>query len=90
MCVELIFYLTNNGDTVDIRYLEYPLSRTFTMSNFLCGIFSILVNFHYKSVRYLELLDLKLSLRRTIFSVRSIIFGLFPILYLEHSDEVFE
>ena len=74
--------------TVDIRYLEYPLSRTFITSNFLFGPFSILINFSYKSVRYLELRSLELSLCRTIFSVSSVIFGLFPIGYLEH--EVFE
>ena len=76
--------------TVDICYLEYPLSRTFTMSNFLFGPFSILRNFPYKFIRYLELCYLELSLCRTIFSVPSIIFGLFPIRYLEHSNEVFE
>ena len=75
---------------VNIRYLEYPLSRTFTMSKFLIDSFSILIKFPYKSVGYLELCYLKLSLRRTIFSVPSVIFGLFPIRYLEHSNEVFE
>ena len=76
--------------TVDIRYLKYPLSRTFTMSNFLFCPFSILINFPYKFVRYLEFRYLELSLCRTIFSVPSVIFELFPIGYLEHSNEVFE
>ena len=53
-------------------------SQTFTMSNFLFGPFNILINFSYKSVWYLELCYLKLSLCRTIFSVPSVIFGLFP------------
>ena len=75
---------------VDIRFVEYPLSRTFTMSNFLFGFFSILINFPHKSGRYLELHYLKLLLSQTIFLVPSVIFGLFPIRYLEHSNEVFE
>ena len=73
------------GDTVDIRYLEYPLFRIFTMSNFLFGVFSILVNFPYLELRYLVL-----SLCRTIVSVPSVIFGLFLIRFLEYSNEVFE
>ena len=60
------------------------------MSNFLFGPFSILSNFPYKSVRYLELCYLELSLCRTIFSAPSVIFGLFPIRYLEHSNKVFK
>ena len=60
------------------------------MSNFLFGPFSILINFPYKSVRYLELCYLKLLLCRTIFSVPSAIFGLFPIRYLKLLNEVFE
>ena len=56
------------------HYLEYPLSRTFTMLILLFGPLNILMNFPYKSVRYLEL-----SLCRTIFSVPSVIFGLLPI-----------
>ena len=83
----LISLLTN---TVDIRYLEYLLSQTFTLSNFLFGPCNILINFPYKSVRYLELRYLEFSLCRTIFSVPSVIIGLFPIGYLEHSNEVFE
>ena len=77
-------------NTVDIRYLKYPLSRTFIMSNFLFGPFSILINFPYKSARYLERRYLELSLCRTIFSVPSVIFGLFAIGSLEHSNDVFE
>ena len=89
----LVFYFktpTKKFSTIVIRYLEYPLSQIFTMSNFLFGPFSILINFPYKSVRYLELRYLELSLCRTIFSVPSVIFGLFSIGYLEHSNEVFE
>ena len=44
--VFILFYLF----TVNISYLEYPLSRTFTVSNFLSGSFNILINFLYKSV----------------------------------------
>ena len=58
-----------NISTVDIRYLEYPLSQTFTLSNFLFGPFSVLINFPYKSVRHLELRCLELLLCRTIFLV---------------------
>ena len=76
--------------TFDIRYLEYLLSGTFTMWNFLFRYFSILIDLPYKSVRYLELRYLKFSLCRPIFSVPSIIFGVFPILYLWHLNEVFE
>ena len=61
------------------HYLEYPLSRTFTMLIFLFGPLNTLMNFPYKSVRYLELHYLELSLCRTIFSVPSVIFGLLPI-----------
>ena len=73
--------------TVDIRYLEYPLSRTFTMSNFLFGPSRILINFPYKSVRYLKLRYVELFLCRIIFSVPSVIFGLFLIRY---SNKIFE
>lgn len=76
--------------TFDIRYLAYALSLTFTMSSFLFGPFSILINFPYKSVRYLQLRYLELSLCRTIFSVFWVIFRLFPIRCLENSHEVFE
>ena len=79
-----------NHITVEICYLEHPLSQTFTMSNFLFGLFSIHINFPYKSLWYLELRYLELSLCWTMFSVRSVIFGLFPICYIEHSKEVFE
>ena len=68
-----------HDDTVEIRYLEYSLLWTFAMSNFLFGSSSILVNFSYKSIRYLELHYLELS-----------IFGLFRNCLLEHSNEVFE
>ena len=65
--------------TVHICLLEYPPSRTFTMPYVLLGPFRILINFTYKFVRYLELHYLELSVRRTIFSAPSFIFGLFPI-----------
>ena len=48
------------------------------------------MSFPYKSVRYLELRYLELLLCQTICLVPSVIFGLFPIRYLEHSNEVFE
>ena len=60
------------------------------MSNFLFGPVNILINLPYKSVRYLELCYLKRSLRQTIFSVPSVISGLFPIRCLEHSSEISE
>ena len=60
------------------------------MSNFLFVPLNILINFPYKSVRYLELRYLELSLCQTIFSVPSVIFGLFLNSYLEHLDELFE
>ena len=76
-------------------YSRQPLSRIPAISNFhyvelFIGLFSILINFPYKSGRYLEFRYLELSLCRTIFSVPLVIFGLSPIRYLEHSDEVFE
>ena len=77
-------------NTVDIRYLEYPPSQILTILNFLFGRFSIPFNFPYKPVRYLKLRYLELPLCRTIFSVPSVIFGLFPIYYLKHSNEAFE
>ena len=45
------------------------------MSNFLSVPFSILINFPYKSVQYIELRYLELLLCRTIFSVLSVISG---------------
>ena len=83
-------YTTFKAYAVDIRYFEYPLSRDFTVSNFPFGSFSILINFPYKSVRYLEFRYLQLSLCRTIFSVHSVTFGLFLIRYLKHWNEIFE
>ena len=58
----------------DISYLEYPLSRTFIISNFFFGPFSTLHNFHYRFLRYLTPRFLELSLCRTIFSVPSVLF----------------
>ena len=81
LSIKLHFYAI----IVDVQYLEYPLSRTITMSSFLFGHISNLINLPYKSARYLEL-----SPCRKIFSVPSVIFGLFPIRHLEHSNEVFE
>ena len=60
-----------NVHAVDIRYLECPLSRTFTISNFFFGPFSISSNFPYNYIRYLEPRYLELSLCRTNFSVPS-------------------
>ena len=53
-------------NTDDIRCLEYPLSRTLTMLNFLSGPFSIVINFSYKFVRYVDLRYLELSLCRSL------------------------
>ena len=86
LSIKLHFYAI----IVDVQYLEYPLSRTITMSSFLFGHISNLINLPYKSARYLELHYLELSPCRKIFSVPSVIFGLFPIRHLEHSNEVFE
>ena len=61
-----------------------------SLLNFLFSSFSILINFSYKSVGYLELRYLELSLCWTFFSLHSVIFGLFLIRYLEHSNEIFE
>ena len=61
-----------------------------SLLNFLFSSFSILINFSYKSVGYLELWYLELSLCWTFFSLHSVIFGLFLIRYLEHSNEIFE
>ena len=69
-------------NTVDIRFLEYPLSQAFTMAHFLVGPFCILIYFPYKSDRCLKLRYLELSLCQTIFSYPSVIFWLFPTLYL--------
>ena len=69
-------------NTVDIRFLEYPLSQAFTMAHFLVGSFCILIYFPYKSGRCLKLRYLEFSLCQTIFSYPSVIFWLFPTLYL--------
>ena len=37
-----------------LRYLEYPLSRTLTVSNILCDPFRILINLPYKGLRCLN------------------------------------
>ena len=71
------------------------LSRIPVISNFhfvrnLFGPFSILNNVLSKSDRYVELRYLEVSLWRTIFSVNPVIFWLFSIPYLEHSNEVFQ
>ena len=47
--------------TVDARYLEHLLSRTFTISNFLAGPLNFSSNSRLKNIRYLELRYLKLS-----------------------------
>ena len=92
------FIASKNKTIIKVNSFEFPsfnhshhlLSPTFTTSNFLFGSFSFLIKFPYKSVWYLELRYLKLSQSRAIFSVPSVIFGLFPISYLEHSNEVFQ
>ena len=61
-----------------------------SLLNFLFSSFRILINFSYKSVGYLELWYLELSLCWTIFSLHSVIFELFLIRCLEHLNEVFE
>ena len=85
--------IRNFGKMNDIK--QYSIFNLQSISNFhyvefIFGPFSILINFPYKSFRYLELGYHKLSLCRTIFSVLSFIFELFPIRYLEHLNEVFE
>ena len=76
-------------DIFDSLYSGHQPSQTFTMSNLLLGFFSILIKLLYKSVWYLELQYLEVPRCRTIFSVPSVIFGLFLIRYLEHSHEAF-
>ena len=70
--------------TVGIRYLEYQLSRFFTMSNSLFGLFSILINF--RSVFLTQL-------SRT-FTVSNTFLGPFSHFWAdsqpEHSNGVFE
>ena len=75
----------------DYFFIPRPLLYTVYIYFFYIqfGCFNILVNFPYKSVRYLELRYFKPSLSPTIFLVASVIFGLFPYRYLEHSNEVF-
>ena len=73
------------GDTVDIHYLEYLVSWTFTMSKFLFGPFSILINFPYRPVRHLKFRYPKFSLcRRDEECSRSLrsIFSNIPIRFL--------
>ena len=57
--------LQQNIYTVDARYLEHLLSRTFTIWNFLAGPLNFSSNSRLKNIRYLELRHLKLSLSRT-------------------------
>ena len=64
-------FIESFRDTVDTRYLDCPFSRTFTISNFFFGPFSISSNFPYNYSRYLEPRYLELSLCRTNFSVPS-------------------
>ena len=71
-------------NTVDIRYLEYPPSQILTILNFLFGPFSIPFNFPYKS----GISNSAIS-NFHFFLVPSVIFGLFPIHYLKHSNEAF-
>ena len=80
-CVLILGYYYYLEYPLDYYYLEYPLSRTFTISNVLFVPFSILINLPYKSDRYLRLCYLELSQCRIIFTVPSVIFGLFPFRY---------
>ena len=90
-CLPPTIYETNSFELPSFNHSHRLLSRTFTTSNFLFGIFSILIKFPYKSVWCLELRFLKLSQSRAIFSVTSSHFWAhFPISYLEHSNEVFQ
>ena len=67
--------------TVDIRYLEYTLWRTYVISNFF---FSTLGNCYHKFIGYLKPHHLELLPYRTIFSVPSVLFlGPFSICYPE-------
>ena len=58
-------HCTHLCSTVDARYLEHLLSRTFTISNFLAGPLNFSSNTRLKSIRYLKLRYLELSLSRT-------------------------
>ena len=58
-----------NKPTVDARYLEHLLSRTFTILNFLAGPLNFSSNSRLKNIRYLELRCLELSLSRTNYLV---------------------
>ena len=60
---------SGNLDTVDARYLEHLLSRTFTISNFLAGSLNFSSNSRLKNIRYLELRYLEISLSRTNYLV---------------------
>ena len=88
--VKINFPFLSGIRTGRFKYSRHPLSGIPAISNFLFGPLSILINFPYKSVRYLELRYLNLSVCRTIFSAPSIIFRIFPIRHFEHSNEVFE
>ena len=58
-------------NTVDICFLEYPLSWTFTMLNFFIDPFIILINFPYESVQYLGLPSIIFGLLRSaIWNIR--------------------
>ena len=80
MCIMLLVLLTKTSRikvgkqleiAVDIRYLECPLSRTFTVSNFFFGPFSSFSNSPYNHIRYLKPHYLELLLCQTNFSVPS-------------------
>ena len=63
--------IIRNKSTVDIRYHECPLPRTFTISNSFFGSFSISSNFPYHYIRYLKPCYLELSLCQTNVSALS-------------------
>ena len=73
--------------TVNIRYLECLLFRTFNISNFFFGPFSIFSNFNYNYNQYLEPCHLQLSLCRTNFSVLLALLSRFLELLLENSSK---
>ena len=77
-------YLQSTSAISNTRYLELSLYRTFYLvpSTFSLTFF---INPFCKRTPYLNF-----SLCQKNFSVPSVIFGLFPIHYLEHSNEVFE
>ena len=60
--------------TVNARYLEHLLLRTFTISNFLTGSLNFSSNSRLKNICYLEIRYLELSLSRTNYLVPLTVF----------------